>query len=89
MSVFGKWECPNCETTWTGSIGWNPPIDIEGRNKLLHNMCGCSGPIEGAETPVISASVMNVKISDKRKAMNLDIDKSRAEEGDAESAGHN
>jgi len=87
MSLFGHWECPNCGTTWTGSIGWQPPTDEEELKNMLHNMCGCSGPIEGAQTPVMSASVMNVKLSDKRLAMNLDIDKPR--EGDAESAGRN
>jgi len=75
MSVFGSWECPNCGTTWTGSIGWNPPTDEEDLKNMLHNMCGCSGRIKGAATPEGSCSVMNAKISDKRKAMNLDIDK--------------
>jgi len=80
MSVFGRWECPNCGTSWTGSIGWAPPSDKEELDKLLHNMCGCSGRIEGAATPVGSCSVTQVKISDKRKAMNLDIDKPREDE---------
>jgi hypothetical protein len=43
--------------------------------KMLHNMCGCSGPIEGAQAPLMSSSCMNVVISEKRKAMNLDIDR--------------
>ena len=75
MSVFGNWSCPNCGTTWTGSIGWGPIENQDELDKMLHNMCGCSGPIEGAATPVMSMSIMNVEISDKRKAMNLDIDK--------------
>ena len=75
MSYFGNWECPNCGTTWTGSIGWSMPEDQEALNKMLHNICGCSGPIEGAKTPLMSSSVMHVVISEKRKEMNLDIDK--------------
>jgi ribosomal protein L37AE/L43A len=56
MSVFGSWECKECGSTWRGSIGWRPPTDEVELNKMLTNFCGCIGPIEGAATPVGSAS---------------------------------
>ena len=66
MSVFGRWECQECRSTWTGSIGWAPPTDEDELNKMLTNMCGCIGPIEGAATPVMSCSVMNFNSTEKR-----------------------
>ena len=70
MSYFGHWECPACHSTWTGSIGWHMPSEEELPN-MLHNMCGCDGRIEGAKTPLLSASVMNfVQSEDRTQKLN-------------------
>ena len=65
MSYFGTWECPSCKSTWTGSIGWQYPTE-EQLPKMLHNICGCDGLIEGAMTPIISSSMMDFKSTKTR-----------------------
>lgn len=66
MSYFGRWECPVCKSTWTGSIGWKFPETQELLDKMLHNLCGCDGAIEGAPMPELSFSVGNFESSDER-----------------------
>lgn len=70
MSIFRSWKCPNCGSTWTGSIGWDYTIlDDEDRlNRLLQTMCGCE-KVENPEYPEGSCSVMDAFESDKRKEL--------------------
>jgi len=70
MSLFGSWKCPNCDSTWTGSIGWDLYLnDDEDRlNRLLQTMCGCE-QVDEPVWPVMSSSVFNFEESDKRKEL--------------------
>jgi hypothetical protein len=70
MSIFGSWECPNCGSTWTGSIGWDFSIlqDKDRLNRLLQTCCGCE-PVDNPVYPECSCSFMNGIESDKRKEL--------------------
>lgn len=70
MSLFGKWECPNCGSTWTGSIGWDFTLldDQERLDRLLQTGCGCE-PVDKPEYPRMSASCMGFEPSEKRKQL--------------------
>jgi hypothetical protein len=66
MSYFGKWECPVCGSTWSGSIGWIMPETDEKCKELLHNICGCDGRKDEPK-PVGSFSICNFQSSEIRK----------------------
>lgn len=70
MSIFGSWECPNCGSTWTGSIGWDTSLlnDKDRLNRLLQTGCGCE-PVDDPVYPEGSASCMGFVESDKRKEL--------------------
>lgn len=67
MSIFGNWTCPNCGSTWVGSIGWGPYTDDE-IDRILRTGCGCA-EVENPMYPRMSASSMGFKESDKRKRL--------------------
>ena len=72
MSLFGKWECPNCGSTWSGSIGWEMsllnPENKDRLNRLLQTGCGCE-PVDDPVYPEVSASCMGFVESEKRKQL--------------------
>lgn len=74
MSYFGTWKCPSCGSTWIGSIGWVYPKNTDELNKMLHNICGCDGKIDGAKTPELSMSICNFKCSKDRMIKTYDKD---------------
>lgn len=70
MSIFGNWTCPNCGSTWTGSIGWDYSIleDEDRLNRLLQTGCGCE-PVDNPVYPKGSCSCMDFVASEKRKEL--------------------
>ena len=73
MSMFGTWKCPNCGSTWSGSIGWDLSVyeDEDRLNRLLQTICECE-PVDEPVYPLMSCSVFDFEESDKRKELTND-----------------
>jgi len=77
MTSWGYWTCPKCSRSWLGSIGYHgsdprewiiKPGESESKiDKLLINICGCTGKWVTEEQMDAMGGVFTVMTPAKKK----------------------